>query len=118
MGIDLRLLPVDRAWSNGTAGYCHTILNCPQDYELFEDIRRISPDRLPALHQFTSHMAQRGADGEPTYGKLDRDPYGELYTWIRADVIGPILWKHHAAHPVSSYITSLPGDTMVVLDWH
>jgi hypothetical protein len=122
MGLDLRLLPVDSMWNGGTAGNCHTILNTPRDYDLYDDIRTAKPEALPVGHNFTSHLGVRIPDGsmagEPSYGRLDRDSYGELYTWIRADALGPILWKHYAAHPVSSYIMALPPDTMVVLDWH
>jgi hypothetical protein len=122
MGIDLRLLPVDAWRYTGTAGNCHTILNPPRDYEMFEDIRDANPTHLPVGHDITSHLGGRIPNGShagsPTYGRLDRDPYGDLYTWLRADVLGPILRKHYAAHPVSSYVTALPPDTMVVLDWH
>jgi len=117
MGMDLRLLPVD-SYTGPNGGNCHTILNCPRDYDMFEQIRAVGPLQLPAGHDFTAHTGKRNQDGEPTYGRLTTDAYGELYTWLRAGILGPILWKHHAAHPVSSYITALPPDTVIVLDWH
>lgn len=121
MSLELRLLPVGMMWSNGTSGNCHTILNAPQDYRVFDEVRERAT-LLPASHDFTAHLGGRIQSGthagSPCYGKLDRDSYGELYRWIRADVLGPILWKHYPAHPVSAYVAALAPDTMIVLDWH
>lgn len=116
MSIELSLFPVDSLWPGGIDGYSHTILNAPQDYKMFDDIRPLAQP-LPPRHDVTAHLGTYTDNGR-RYGRLDRDAYGELYTWVRADVLGPILWKRYPAHPVSAYVAALAADTMVVLDWH
>lgn len=121
MSIELRLLPVDR-WPSGIEGTCHTVLNAPQDYRMFDEIRATVPERLPRIHNFTGHFGSIIEDGthkgEHGYGKLVSDAYGEPYQWMPASELGPILHKHYPAHPVSAYVMAMPPDDMIVLDWH
>lgn len=116
MGIDLRLLPVD-ASVGPNAGNCHTILNCPQDYEMFDAIRAVALP-LPANHDYTSHLGARTQSGEPTYGRLTTDAYGQEYTWVTAIRLWSILQGSHPAHPVTGFLENLGLETMVILDWH
>lgn len=116
MGIDLRLLPVD-ASLGPNAGNCHTILNCPQDYNMFDAIRAVAMPLLPN-HDYTSHLGARTDSGEPTYGRLTSDAYGQPYTWVSAVRLWSILCGRYPKHPVTGFLDNLKPETMVILDWH
>lgn len=126
MGVDLRLLPVDfiddrdspKPW-----GYSHTILPLPRTRDLWVEIATLKPAMLPAEHNISSFVGAVIDDGrhqgERMYGRFkDRDTYGCAYTWVRAGDLAPLLAKHGPSWPATAYISALPPDTLIILDWH
>lgn len=130
MGADLRLLIADRSCELRTrAGHreiwllAQTILQVPQDYELFAAIRaralpiRIS-DHVPRV-RVSSWVATTG-DGEQGWGDLDlaSDCRGDPYTWVAAGDLAPVLARHLRLHPVTAYVGAMRPSDKVILDWH
>ena len=120
MGLQLRLLPVNH-FHHGF-GNCHTLLELGG---LDWDLGRSILDRarlLPDGHDICSHLGKLIPDGEckgeRTYGKLVTDVYGDLYRWLTARELLPVLREHWPKHPVTAYVAALPDDRLIVLDWH
>ena len=121
MGLALRLLPIDH-FSNGCFGYSHSILELGGlDWNLGNAIHNHAR-LLPDGHNITAYLAKLIPDGECKgergYGKLATDAYGELYRWLTARELLPLLREHWPKHPVTAYVSALPEDQLIVLDWH
>lgn len=120
MGLALRLLPVDHF--RGGYGYSHSILELGGlDWDLGRSIR----DRarlLPDGHDIQAYLGKLIPDGEckgeRCYGKLVTDVRGELYRWLTARELLPVLREHWPKHPITAYVAALPDDRLIVLDWH
>lgn len=130
MGTDLRLLIADRPREFRTrAGrrdlwlLAQTILQVPQDYELFADIRARALPTLISDHascvRVSSWVATTG-DDEQGWGDLDlaSDCRGDPYTWIDAGDLAPVLDRHLRLYPVTAYVRAMRPSDKVILDWH
>jgi hypothetical protein len=120
VGLALRLLPVDHF--HGNFGNCRSLLELGDlDWDLGGTIRERAR-LLPDGHDISAHLATRIRDGEHEgsrcYGKLVTDVYGELYRWLTARELVPVLREHWPKHPVTAYVDALPDDRLIVLDWH
>jgi hypothetical protein len=121
MGLALRLFPID-CLHGGSFGYSHTVLELGGlSWDLGAEIRE-NARRLPDGHNITAHLATRIEDGkhegERCYGRLVNDAYGEPYRWLTAKELLPFLVKHWPKRPATAYVRALPGDGLIVLDWH
>lgn len=120
MGLALRLLPVDKF--HGNFGNAHTILELGGlSWDLGGTIRDLAR-LLPDGHDIASYLGKLIPDGEckgeRSYGKLAADAYGDLYRWLTARELRPFLTEHWPTHPVTAYVSALPDDRLIVLDWH
>jgi hypothetical protein len=120
MGLALRLLPIDCL--HGSFGFSHNVLELGGlSWDLGAKIRDAAR-RLPDVHDVTSYLGGRIADGsskgERCYGKLVDDAYGEPYRWLTARELLTFLEDHWPKHPVTAYVRALPSDGLIVLDWH
>jgi len=127
MSKSLHLFPIDNleviasSEVERVSGYSHTVLNAPLGLP-FDEIDALRPKRLPRRHQIYGIVAGRISDGrhagEHTDGRFTRDPWGDRYTWVRADELGEVLARSFPFHPVTAYIRALRADCMIVLGWH
>lgn len=126
MGVDLRLLPIDCLHSNPNGelwGFSHTVLTLPRRHDAWPEFDALHPDEIPETADISSFVTARIPDGtaagETMYGKIGpTDAFGNRYTWLEALSIKPLLAEWFSGHPVTAYISALPDDTRIVLDWH
>lgn len=127
MSLALFLFPLDHMYithSGMMRGYSHTVLNV-SDARRIDDVSKLVAESLPDGHEIYGLIAGtiKGGqdDGEHKDGRFDRDPYGDPYTWVRADKLAAVLrvvLHGDRVDPTDAYIAALPGDAMVILGWH
>jgi len=125
MSVALDLLPVD-CWSetNGKVwGYSHTIIPVRrgsdlEDGDLYADIEKLKPTKLPKGHNFTSYVSDVNNQGNYEYGVLKTTPYGKPYTWVTAKALARVLKKHHPKDPSTAFVAALRTTVRIILHWH
>lgn len=129
MGLELALLPLGAFDTNTVTGkpwgFSHEIIQVGKQYDLFDDIQKLSPTPLPEGHDVSSYIGATIKDGyykgEHTYGALEKTPYGEPYTYVRGADLVPLMQKHIPDHPATAYMIAAVkrrADLLVVLGWH
>jgi hypothetical protein len=115
MGVDLRLLPFDS--DQGDWAYSHTIINCGQDYDLFDKIKVLAS--MPVPPKFSSFCG-RLANGDTGYGNTQTTPYGEPLTFVLAEHLVNVEHdeKDVLTRAAWAYLKCLPPHTKVALYWH
>lgn len=126
MSLDLQLFPVEHLHmvsTNGktlTDGFSQTVLNLPGGRKVHAALGD-KPQRLPEGHTISGYLGgtirDGHAEGESYYGVLCEDPYGNLYTWVDAGVLLPILQDIYPTHPTTAYVAALPGTMRIILGW-
>ena len=120
MGIDLKLLPVFNIAPMPDGGWlCHDMLCVGRDRELWDAIETLPwHDILGPVH---SYLAQ-GDNGDPCYGEVMTDPYGERLNWTTAGALASL--REHAGvrgqqknRAIWAMLSELPEDWPVVLYW-
>ncbi len=116
MGVDLTLLPLSSAghWS------AHDALLLDRSGDLWDEIATLGETEIP--QPLWCHYARR-PDGETTFGRLEKSPYGERLTWLPAGKLLTLAeapdvkssWRNRA---VWAYLAQMPEDYPVVLYWH
>ena len=123
MGVDLTLLPItenkDKTW-----GYAHTVLACTRDYVLYDRLRALPDEPVPA--SFTAYVARipdGEMKGEHCYGHVTYDAYEEPLRCVRAGELVTYRIRRRANtnqqnQAVWAYLAALPPETRVALYWH
>ncbi len=119
MGVDLRLLPLD--CDSPQVRYSHTIIQVSRSRDLWSRIADIGPRPLEAdVASYIGGTVQDWAHkGEPCYGELLLDPYGDRYTWMTAGELVAAFRDVPGSGPAwtVAYLAALPPGTRVVLAW-
>lgn len=131
MSMALRILPLDclefRAGAKGstTWGYSHNLLEVGGVSEEFYKALVGQALPLPQGHDITGHAARVPSGrlkGEPCYGLLTTDSYGNPYTWTTAGDLFALFQTYVDDElPVYAYVQALAqmdDKRFVILDWH
>lgn len=122
MGVDLKLLPAYEeelgSWSMASA-----MLNFELRPGIYRALQRM-PKNPVAPTEFRCHLATR-PDGEPEYGPLLADAYGEPIRWAGAGDLARVIAGEPSFSFVEDpptlaalrYLEALPAGWPVVLYW-
>jgi hypothetical protein len=116
MGVDLKLLPLlaHDFWCS------HIILGVNGRRELWPKIEALSTQPVPK--PLICYEA-RGKDGDPCYGEVTEDCYGNSLTWLTPTELLTLRdarevrdnWHNRA---LWAYLAEMPKDWPIVLYWH
>lgn len=116
MGVDLKLLPLltPDFWA------AHDILRLERRSELWPAIQALPQLDIPKP---LSCYEARTPEGEPCYGPVETDPYGNRMKWVTAGALLTLKdhesirddWQNRA---VWAYLANIPEDWPIVLYWH
>ena len=119
MGVDLTILP---AFTVGPAELSFTNIVTEREKAIFDIFKSAQKQHgRDVSENFRCYLAT-GADGDPCYGTLTEDAYGDKLQYIRAEHVKPALadytsryWENRA---LAKYILELPDELAIVLYWH
>lgn len=116
MGVDLTLMPLTskHSWVS------HDLIDVSRGYDLFRQIEAMELNKVPET--VTCFRSRRG-DGDPCYGEVETNPYGDKLTWLAAGDLLSVAyhedvldnWRNRA---VWAYLVQMPEDWPIVLYWH
>jgi hypothetical protein len=116
MGVDLTLMPLLEKdyWVS------HALIRLERRRALWPKIEALGARPVP--EPLTCFQGV-GPDGDPAYGEITQDPYGQPLTWLPAGELATLHddetvqdnWLNQAAW---AYLRQMPPDWPVVLYWH
>lgn len=117
MGVDLCLIPVDSDLGDWSMG--HSLLEVERRSELWNVVEALAKHDLPTKFQC---FKARNADGDPCYGTLTDDCYGNLVKCATAGDLAAIQHQSTTDHPrnraIWAFLRELPPETKIALYWH
>ena len=117
MGVDLTILPVD--YTNNGQRFCFSQLLFERRRDLWDEIQSKVVTRK-IEHPIRCYLA-RSPDGEPCYGELLTDPYGDVLTVTTFEEFLRVL-SHDGFKDsnvaIKAFIEAMPRLDEVVLYWH
>ena len=118
MSVDLILLPFDADIPH--LSFSHTVLNCRQDYELFDVIEAVEKEkgrRVP--DDFASYVSRDDKYEETHYGLTIETPYGLPVNEVEVERLLEITAPKRGINAaIWAYLAALPARTKVALFWH
>lgn len=123
MGVDLTILPFfNESMPGESLSFAHTNIVVAREQAIFH-IFEIAQTRhgRDVPENFRCYLAT-GPYGDPCYGTLTEDPYGDNLQYVRAMHVKPALagytsryWKNRA---LAKYILELPDELAIAIYWH
>ncbi len=120
MGVDLRLLPLlgPEAWVS------HSMLDLERRRALWPAVEALSSQEIPEpLSCYLNRVPDGSYQGEPCYGYIEKDPYGNRLRWTTAKELLKLsnhesVQDNYLNRAVWAYLAQIPPDWKIVLYWH
>lgn len=123
MAVELQLLPL--TYQSTGFGNAHAVIPVPAPTATAIGIaierKQLVPDLVPLSADIFGYTLGRTPGGECCYGRIRaEDNYGRRYTWATASQLVRAIdgFSRYPTSAASAYLSHLPGDTLVILEWH